>query len=83
MLSDRTNFNKYLYSDDCPSSVMSSEQVADVLNMISGPCPVSRGAERQRYYRMRKDFDIQNPTFQKYCMKQLLFPKGFGTNFGR
>ena len=65
MLSHRTNFNKYLYSDDCPSSVMSSEQVADVLNIISGPCPVSRGAERQRYYRMRKRFRFTESNFSK------------------
>ena len=65
MLSHRTDFNKYLYSDDCPSSVMSSEQVVDVLNIISGPCPVSRGAERQRYYRMRKRFRYTESKFSQ------------------
>ena len=65
MLSHRTNFNKYLYSDDCPSSVKSSEQVADVLNIISGPCPVSRGAERQRYYRMIKRFRFTESNLSK------------------
>ena len=44
---------------------MSSEQVADVLNIISGLCPVSRGAERQRYYRMTKIFRFTESNFSK------------------
>ena len=44
---------------------MSSEQVADVLNIISGPCPMSRGAERQRYYRMRRRFRFAESNFSK------------------
>ena len=75
MLSHRTNFNKYLYSDNCPSSVLSSEQVADVLNIISGPCPVSRGAERQRYYRMRKRFRFTESNFSKVLYEVLLNSK--------
>ena len=64
MTSHRTNFNEYLYSNDCPSSVMSSDQIDETINIISEPCPVNRGAERQRYYRMKKRFrysDSQSP----------------------
>ena len=41
---------------DYPYSVIGSDQIDEVIKIISGPCPVNRGAERQRYYRMRKRF---------------------------
>ena len=33
-----------------------SSEIDEVINVISGPCPVNRGAERQRYYILRKRF---------------------------
>ena len=32
MLSNQADFNEYLYSSDCPNSVMSSDQIDEVLN---------------------------------------------------
>ena len=30
MLSNQADFNEYLYSNDCPNSVMSSDQIDEV-----------------------------------------------------
>ena len=47
------------------SAVITTEEIFEIINVLSIPCPSTKGAERQRYYR------IQN----KYIVKELLNTK--------
>ena len=47
------------------SAIITTEEVFEIVNVLSIPCPSTKGAERQRYYRIRN----------KYIVKELLNTK--------
>lgn len=52
----------YQFLDENPqvcNSVLTSEEISDIVSIYNGPCPSTSGAERQRYYRVRKRYVVK------------------------
>ena len=67
------------------SSVLTADKIASFIHVLARPCPTSKGAERQRYYRIKKKyivkeffstrylFEIHSPTPLQIVTKEELF----------
>ena len=67
------------------SSVLTADKIASFIHVLARPCPTSKGAERQRYYRIKKKyivkeffstrylFEIHSPTPLQIVSKEELF----------
>ena len=65
-MSRRKKFADYLQSSQCPNSVISSYEMSEIISICCGTCPSNKGASRQRFYRLRKKYSIQESNCQKY-----------------
>ena len=66
MLNQKQQFYLSLDEHHTCSSLLTKEKISDFINVLSQPCPSSRGAERQRYYRLKKKYIIKEFHDTKY-----------------
>ena len=69
MISPREKFNNFTESYQ---SVLSSAQITDIIRIYSGLPPVQKGADRQRYYRIRKKYAVKQSQSVKFLYSQVL-----------
>ena len=65
-MSRRERFNDYLLSSQRPNSVISSDEISEIINICSATCPSNKGAARQRFYRLRKKYLVKELNYHKY-----------------
>ena len=51
------------------SSVLTTEKIASFIHVLAQPCPTSKGAERLRYYRIKKKYIVKEFFFTKYLFE--------------
>ena len=66
MLSRREKFNYYLQSTQCPKSVITSDEISEIISIHCGPCPSNKGAHRQRFYRIKNRYSVKDSQPYKY-----------------
>ena len=69
MISPREKFNNSIESYQ---SVLSSAQITDIISIYSEPPLVQEGADRQRYYRIRKKYVVKQSQSVKFLYSQVL-----------
>ena len=55
-MSHREKFNDFVHSS---SSVMNADEISDIIRIYCGPCPETKGAARQKFYRIKKRYLVK------------------------
>ena len=55
-MSHREKFNDFVHSS---SSVMNADEIFDIIRIYCGPCPETKGAARQKFYRIKKRYLVK------------------------
>ena len=51
------------------SSVLTAKKIASFIHVLAQPCPTSKGAERQRYYRIKKKYTVKELFSTRYLFE--------------
>ena len=65
-MSHREKFNDFVHSS---SSVMNADEISDISSIYCGPCPETKGAARQKFYRIKKRYLVKESLPKTFSMK--------------